>query len=319
MGDSEKLNYAWYVNLVPRYHWQGIPTKYGTPDHPTKKLFDDPPVYAFDGPQHSTYPIWYDPSYWNEGVRTIFDWKSISRQTFENTAVYEDVTFNQQAAVVVICLLLFLIGSRGKLLLSDFAEYRILLIPIAVAFAMYVPVHVEERMIAPFLVLLWMALFAMFRYRNLPEIRRCASLAVAAVALFTIVMLADSILGEVFSHGPRELVGSPAASLQWQVADQLHRIGVQPGDKVAWIRPAIFTSRRNYTWARLAKIRVVAEVPTGQESRFWAASKDTHAQIFDALAQNGVSAFVVTEMPAGFSDSDWKQLGKTGYWVHLLR
>jgi hypothetical protein len=318
-GDSAKLNYSWYVNHVPRYHWQGTPARYGRPDHPTKQLFAEPPVYGFDGPHTSTYPVWYDPSYWNQGVRQVWDWKSILRQVSANLPVYDGVIFGREAAVVGVCLLLFLIGDRGKSALADFADYGFLLIPVAAAFGMYVVVHVEERMIASFVVLLWMALFATVRYRDLPEIQRCASLAVAAVALLTVFTLAESVFGEVFVHGPREILSSSSRSFQWQIANDLHVMGVEPGDKVAWMRPSAFTPKQNYAWARLARVEIVAEVPGGEESQFWTDSPGTRGKLFDAVSQTGAAAFVVTEMPSGFPDSGWKQLGKTGYWVHMLR
>jgi hypothetical protein len=318
-GDSARLNYAWYVNYVPRYHWQGAPSKYGTPVHPTSQVFTNPTVFAFDGPQNSTYPIWFDPTYWTEGVRPVFDWKAILRQVSANALVYEDVVLHEQGAVVVICVLLFLIGSRGKAVLADFGDYGFLLVPVIAAFGMYAPVHVEERMIAAYLVLFWIVLFATVRYRDLPETRRCASLAAVALALFMVVTLADSVLGEIASHSPRELLSSPAADFQWQVANDLHGVGVKPGDKVAWIRPSAFTPKQNYTWARLARVKIVAEVPTGEEGRFWEATTDTRSKIFDAVAHTGASAFVVTDIPAGFESTDWKPLGATGYYVHLLR
>jgi hypothetical protein len=318
-GDSAKLNYSWYVNHIPRYHWQGTPARYGTPDHPTKELFAEPPVYGFDGPHNSTYPVWYDPSYWNQGVRPVWDWKSILGQVSANLPVYDGVIFGREAAVVVICLLLFLIGGRGEAALADLGDYWFLLIPVAAAFGMYVVVHVEERMIASFVVLIWMALFATVRYRDLPEIQRCASLAVAAVALLTLFTLAESVFGEMFVHGPREILSSSSRSFQWQIASDLHGMGLEPGDKVAWMRPSAFTPKQNYAWARLARVEIVAEVPGAQESQFWNDSPETRGKLFDAVSQTGAAAFVVTAMPSGFPDSGWQPLGKTGYWVHMLR
>jgi hypothetical protein len=318
-GDSAKLNYAWYVNQIPRYHWQGIPEGRGMPVHATKQIFDDPPVYAFDREGTATYPIWFDPSYWNEGVQPVLDWKAISRQVMANGFVYYDVVFHQQAPFVVILLLLFLIGSRGKVALTDLAESWVLIVPAAVALGMYVLVHVEERMIAAFIVLLWMAAFSAVRYRDLPEIQRYASLATVAVAAFTVAMITASIPGEMASYGLEGLMGRPTSNYQWQVAEQLHTMGIRAGDKVAWIRPGLFTVKRNYAWARLAGVRIVAEVPTGEEGKFWESNPETRDRVFDAVAQTGAAAFVVSEMPIKTADAEWKQLGTTGYWVHLLR
>ena len=318
-GDSAKLNYAWYVNQIPRYHWPEAPSAFGAPAHPTTKIFDDPPVYAFDREGAATYPIWFDPSYWMSGVRSVFDWKAISRQVVANGLVYYDVIFHQQAPFVVILLLLFLIGGRGKLAGGDVAEFWPLIVPAVAAFGMYVVVHVEERMIAAFLVLLWMAVFSAVRYRDFPETRRCAWLATITLALFTVTMIAASVPGEMASYGLRDLVGNPTSNYQWQVAEQLRTAGIHPGDKIAWLRPTLFNAKRNYAWARLAQVKIVAEVPTGEEGRFWESSSETQRRMFAAVAQTGAAAFVVSEMPSRPADAGWKPLGGTGYFVHLLR
>ncbi|MGB7603709.1 MAG: hypothetical protein WBM24_25650, partial [Candidatus Sulfotelmatobacter sp.] len=72
-GDSGTLNYASLVNPgAPQVHWQGQPVGSGTPKHTTRQVLEDPPVYEFAEPVAGTYPPWYDPSYWNEGVRPSF-------------------------------------------------------------------------------------------------------------------------------------------------------------------------------------------------------------------------------------------------------
>src|SRR6266542_1198976 len=71
-GDAGKLNYLWHVNRLPIFHWQGD-TRYGTPRHPTRKIFEHPAVYEFGSPLNATYPPWYDPSYWYEGATPRFE------------------------------------------------------------------------------------------------------------------------------------------------------------------------------------------------------------------------------------------------------
>jgi len=56
-GLSGKLNYAWMVNGVTRHiHWQGEPPASGMPRHPTRKLFERPPIYHFATPIGGSYP-----------------------------------------------------------------------------------------------------------------------------------------------------------------------------------------------------------------------------------------------------------------------
>jgi len=68
-GDSAWLNVAIHVNGVPYVNWQGGPESSGQPIHPTRQLSMRPPIFEFATPIPGTYPPWYDPAYWNEGVR----------------------------------------------------------------------------------------------------------------------------------------------------------------------------------------------------------------------------------------------------------
>lgn len=73
IGDAGRINYAEYVNRATIWvHWQGEPTGTGTPAHPTRKVFSDPAIFEFAEPVAGTYPPWYDPSYWYEGVHPSF-------------------------------------------------------------------------------------------------------------------------------------------------------------------------------------------------------------------------------------------------------
>ncbi len=319
-GDSAKLNYAWYVNGLPRYHWHGDRPQNGAPTHPTKLLLADPPVYSFDGPQIATYSIWYDPAFWNDGIHVVRDVRSLARQLVQNSLVYEKVVFHEQGCVVVICLFLFLLGwSRNRSVL-DFAGYWMLLVPVVAALGMYALVHVELRMISAFLVILWMTLFVAVRLSDTPGTPRIAAMALVALALFAIATQAASVMGQATSESPKELLSlrNPNSNPAWVVATELHNAGIRPGDKVAWIRPAAFTATHNYDWARLAKLRIIAEVPTGDEDRFWSASPSERLSALERIAQTGAVAFVVTGMPPGIPDHGWKRLGNSGYLVYLL-
>jgi hypothetical protein len=77
-GESGKLSYWTEVLQVnrgrPSYvHWQGDPPGSGIPEHPTRKIFQDPDIYEFASPIVSTYPPWFGTSYWNAGAAVRFD------------------------------------------------------------------------------------------------------------------------------------------------------------------------------------------------------------------------------------------------------
>jgi len=321
-GDSAKLNYAWYVNHVPRYHWQGELKGLGAPIHPTQKLNDTPAIYDFDGHGSATYEAWYDPAYWNDGVKTRIDWKSILPQVLVNRLIYYDVFFAQLAPVLVVCAFLFLIGGRGKLARKDVAAYWIVLLPPLAAFGMYIGVHVEVRMIGAFVVMFWMGLFTAIKFDDSASMRKAGEWAVMALVSFTILTLGFSMLGDAASYSRAELTAwnNTNALPQWQIVNELRRAGIEPGDKVAWIRPNIFDDRtQNYFWARLAQVRIVAEIPAANADDFWNASPDERAKDLDILSSTGAAALVVTKMPLKSPDAGWKPLGKTGYFEYPLR
>ena len=75
-GDTGRLNYAFYVNdLVNRPYWHGEDAGLGTPTHSHRRLNAIPPVEDVFGPGPGSYPLWYDPSYWYDGVRPHFEWR----------------------------------------------------------------------------------------------------------------------------------------------------------------------------------------------------------------------------------------------------
>ena len=72
-SEKGRFNYAQTVNGVARIHWQGLPLGSGTPKHPTRKIYSKPPIYEFASPIGGTYPPWYDPTYWREGIMPQFE------------------------------------------------------------------------------------------------------------------------------------------------------------------------------------------------------------------------------------------------------
>ena len=298
-GDSWSLNVAWYVNDSPRYHWQGE-----TALHPTRKIFDVPPVYEFNGPISGTYPIWYDPAYWEAGIRPHFTPGGFVRQIRANAFDYFQLLFHLQVGIAVVCLAWFLMCGRGRI-------HWILLVPAVAAFIMFVPVHVEDRMLGAYVVLLWLGLFASAAVVA-PEQRRFAYYSALALVIIELARLGLSVAGTAASRVHEK--GDPQA----EIAQALHDDGIAAGDKVAWIRPQPFTAVQNYAWARLAKVQIIAEIPSGQASPFWRSDARTQEQVLEAVQKTGAKAMIATSLPGGPVPSGWIPLGKNGYFIRML-
>jgi hypothetical protein len=137
----------------------------------------------------------------------------------------------------------------------------------------------------------------------------------------TIAMVLSLIF--TLSYLPAEMIF--AASRHWimkdsgfaipvHVANGLSQIGVQPGDKVAVIGNALYSSSM---WARLARVRIVAEMP-GNEQNFWAADPGVKSQVIKIFASTGAKIIVAEEGPSYGSTSGWQTIENTGHYVYML-
>ena len=296
-GESWSLNVAWYVNDVPRYHWHGTQAT-----HPTRKISDSPTAYEFNGPVEGTYPIWYDPAYWNAGIKPHLSVAQMARQIRVNVFDYYELFFRSEVAVAAICLALFFLCGADR-------KRWIVLIPPAVALCMYAPVHVEDRMLGAYVVLLWLGLFSSIRMDG-PERRRSAYYSMLALVVLELSRFGLSVLGTASSHGLHE------RPVQAEIAQALLQSGIHEGSKIAWVRPHSFTPVENYAWARLAKVQIIAEIPMGQEKELW--NPGPSKELLSELHKAGAEALVVTSLPAGAARDQWTPVGRDGYFVRFL-
>jgi hypothetical protein len=324
IGDTARLNYAWHVNrTTPFIHWQGGPTgASGTPAHPTRKLFDSPAVYEFGAPVAGTYPPWYDPTYWYEGVEPRVSVGGQLKAIARNVLLAYQFMFYRffPAAIVASLFILFYMSRRSlRRIVRDVSAYWFLLLPALVASSFYMLVHFEQRYFAPFVVVVGMSLFASLRLRRSLESRRL----VGALVLVTLAMFALSVgyysARELYST-VRDLASGRTAAradVQWQVADELSRMGVARGDGVASIGNAMFNA-----WPRLARVRVVAEISTrtgGDVEKFWAADAARKAEVIHTFARTGAKLIVAEGIPPwANATAGWQRIGTTNYYVYFL-
>ena len=284
-GETGRLNYAFHVNHVPYTHWQGEPPGTGTPQHVSRRLFDQPAVFEFADPGRGTYPVWFDPVRWNQGLEARFDLRAQLRALGFNAWLYL-LLFASRADLLIVWPLLAWIGVRRGLL-ERLRQAWFLWVPALAALAMHALVHFESRHVAVYLVLLWTAAFASLRFSPFPHVRRLATAAVIALALSTAVSL-----GRQF---PEELrrIRERADRVYGQVAQELERLGARPGDRIAIFGDALWNSSA----ARLARVQVTAEMPTDQLAAYWSAAPEKRAELRERLAAAGI-AYVIAECGA---------------------
>jgi hypothetical protein len=311
-GDSARINQGWLVNgVLPKFrHWQGdrsMPAQ-----HPTRRLFISPDVYEFATPVEGTYPVWYDPGYWYAGLdSSVHPAREILTFVRETNVIVSHIFRLQKALVIVVLMMILLsdgIGSWWRRLMRLWP----ILIPSTLVILMYAIVHWEERYTWGVVVVLFGAAMVSTVFSDEGQRTRAFRTAALILALLTISWIPESII----RHNAR----SVEEQQQVLVAEQLHAMGIEPGDHVALIGDGIHAY-----WARLAKVRIVAEVPHSLDSQasdsaavFWNSSPERKQAVLDVLRSTGAKA-VVTDTPPSTVPPGWVSMGNSERFVYFFR
>jgi hypothetical protein len=305
IGDAGRINFAEYVNRATLWvHWQGEPSGTGTPAHPTRKVFSDPAIFEFATPVPGTYPPWYDPSYWYEGIRPSFALKNQLWAMFRTANTYLRF-FSKSGALWLVFAAVWFSWKKAFRWDRLAPGTWLVFLPSAATLAMYELVHVEFRFVAPFTLILLLGVLAKVWFKKPASpwnVRRLALIIVLAPALAVVWSAARDVT----------LLVRNAPDEQWEVARQLHNFGISPGTRIA-----TFGIGSGAAWAHLAGARIIAEIPDKELPRFIAADAGRKRQIFELLSSLG-AATVVTWNPAVANSSEgWRVIPGTHYFVWL--
>jgi hypothetical protein len=176
-------------------------------------------------------------------------------------------------------------------------------------------VLVEGRYIGPFVAMVVMSVFfgaSLWQQRGYCILVRAVTAVI--LAMFTI-----NLLPGLYSS-VSDLVDRRNPNLYWQVAEGLSELGLRPGDKVASIS---YSSLNNTRWARLARVRIIAEVYhnpyyDAEKNDFWKADSSAQQKILHAFKTAGARMAISDEEPRGASSSEWQRIGTTNYYVYFL-
>lgn len=306
-GDAGRINYAEYVDLAPLFaHWQGEPAGTGEPAHPTRQILSDPALYEFAQPIPGSYPPWYDPSYWYEGLDAHFTWQGQLHVFLRVANDYLKLVSRTGALWVMFVALAVLVKKTGKVKLNSGALWWVWL-PSFAALGMYALVHIEQRMVAGYTLVLLVWMLSGVRVPRKSESmlsRRALAVAMLAPAL-AMAWAAARDIGELAANKPSE---------PWEVATALHGMGIEPGAQVGFIGYG-----SEAYWAHLAQVRIIAEIPTSEESKFLAADTARKQEVMGKFANVGAQAVVTNNAKIADSAPGWEQVGDLKYYVWRRR
>jgi hypothetical protein len=310
-GDSGKLNYIGSPSTPSLSNSSTSAAPEANYVHPLPELDAHPPVLVFPAPVSGTFPPWYDPSYWNEGVRFHFSLDSQVQRLHQSYDAYWDILIAQGAFVLAL-LALFFSQGEGDLRLTAARLARVwpLWLPGFAALAMYALVHVEPRYVAGSVTLVWLALFASLRFPLETHPPRWVISIVLALFLATFLPLTRSLVSDV------HVILRPPPDANWEVAQELHDLGIPPGGTIALIG----MPKETYYFAHLAQVRIVANVPPAGVDEYWSAPPEIRAHVRSLFIGAGAEAILAPEVPPGENapGPGWVRMEYSPYWVMLL-
>lgn len=274
--------------------------------HPTRQVLQDPPVFEFAGPVPGTYPPWADPSYWNAGLQWHFSMRPQAQVLAANFASEIRLLLRAQPGVAIAIIVLALLS--GGAWFAGLRELWPLVALCAAAFAVYLPVHVEDRFLGGFVLVLFLTLLAVVRLGAADQ----KSAGYVAIAVFITMALGTADLTLRYATHHLAIPGSGPNSA-WQdvvAAEQLQKVGARQGDKVA-----VIGDGTGAYWARLAKLKIVAEVMGANHgaAQFWESSEETKEKVYAAFASAGAS-LAVASCPSPAANG-WQAIPGTDYRV----
>lgn len=278
-----KLNYAWFNYGVPYLHWQGQPPGSGIPAHPTRRIHSHPDLFEFNGPIRSSYPPWYDPTYWNEGIAVPFQPKIVARHLVRNVWELGKIVCEPRMAILgFLALLLF---ADLKKTWNGLAGHWPLLAATAAVMAAYCLTLVTFRYYAPWGMLLWGSVLCAVRLRPVfaasPRFRLVATAMAIAVGGLMILQAGHGVYGQWRNPYPDD------ATRDYVTAEGLQKMGVQAGDKVGSIG---FGNEVFFVY--LARLSIVAEIKRKDTCEFWQASPAVQLEVMEKFKQSGVKVIV---------------------------
>jgi hypothetical protein len=318
IGESGTVTYLRYVNGMPFPHWQGDPLTGVVPAHPSRIVHQSLPVYEFGEPVGGTYPISTDPSYWYEGIEPEFDPGGLFARLFASAIVIVELFLQRQGVLLACVLALFMMGLRLKHPLGETLRRWALVIPAVVAFGLYATVLVEDRYVGVFVLLFWTDILGNVRLSDTENNRRWTnSLSViAALGLMTNILLfnLDGLNRFRPSLATVGVEQSSAAASPLAVAQALRDLGVMPGERVGVIGYGY-----DSFWARLARVKIVAELLDKDALDLWYADEERWQGVVEAFADTGVRAVIAEYVPDDVQMNDWHRVADSNYYIYLFK
>ncbi len=317
LGEAGRVTYVRHVIGIPYPHWQGDPAHNIVPAHLSRVIHHSPAVYEFGEPIGGTYSIVLDPSYWYEGITAPVTFKQLLSLLLASGSHYLELFLQKQGILLACVLILYIMGQKQKRTFAEILRQWAFVIPAVAAFGLYALVLVEDRYVGVFILLFWTDILATIRLPEMPNRKAWlnAFCAVAAFGLLSNIILFNldgfTRLNPAMNSNFEQPSAPPAGPIA--VAQSLHELGIERGDKVGVIGYAY-----EAYWARLAKVRITAEMLDADAAELWDGDSAVRQSVLQAFANSGVDAVVAEYVPGYVDLHDWHQVENSNFYIYVF-
>ena len=321
-GDSARLNYAWLVGgTAPQHLLNNQPARFDNATvhlkHSEIEILQHPVVVYFPHFPHATYGPWFDPSYFNDGIRPRVDLGRQWRLTIQQS---RHLMLFLLIHALPIAFLVFCMVCGAKVTSVHAARWILWLLYAVMlfSFAMYLAVHFLDRYVGAQFWIVWIATAGLLvanqpmRKHLIQGAAAFLAIAVLFAGLQSVAQYRQAVILNGLGHGWY----NPA---EFQTAGALRADGIAPGDAVACFRAC---NHGSY-WAYLAGLHVNSEVydPTlmpdaGSSNEIWSKLPNKQ-QVLEALQSIGARALVGYFEDTPPDGEKWRPLAGGYYMIPL--
>jgi hypothetical protein len=215
-----------------------------------------------------------------------------------------------ESGFLAVVALMFILGGRVKDSWRNLMAFWPILVPAVAVFLMYMMVHWEARFTTGAMLVAWGAAIVATNVSG--EERQAKVFWLASLLLCALFVSRFSM---VLFEDYREYGNSEQTVI---VAERLRAMGIEPDTHIALIGDGDIASY----WARLDRLKIIAEVPhdmkTGDSAAaFWGSSPQDETTVLNVLKSTGAKAVVADASPAVLPPG-WLRLGSTGRAVYFF-
>jgi hypothetical protein len=239
--------------------------------------------------------------------------KKQARAVISNINIYVRLLFAQEGLLIGLAIL-YTLGRRRWAYCRDGLAYWPLLVPALAGLGMYALVSVYTRYVGAFVALLLLSAALSVRLPRSEEMFRLAKYVSAILLVFMVIKICNSSRYVAYEAihaliAPKE----HAADLHWEVAEKLKQLGLRAGDKVA-----VIADTSQHYWARLARVKIVAELFEREVADFWAADQTIKSEIIETFASTGAKAILADVPDRSRPGENWERVANSNWYMYSL-